>query len=100
MYNQPIQYNNKVIFIIDSEGKDSLTKDKKHDAKLMSIISVLSSFFVLNVKGIMDLEEFYILDTIAYFSAKLFDSKGGEDNFEHEGEVDEEDMEKLKHGSN
>lgn len=49
---------NRVFFLVDSEGKDSLVKDKKHDAKLMSVISVLSSCLLLNVKGVMDLEEF------------------------------------------
>lgn len=66
----------------------------------MSIISVLSSLFVLNVKGIMDLEEFQILDTIAYFSAKLFSSsKANEasDEFDNQ-KVDE--PENLRHGSN
>lgn len=58
VFNQPIVHGHKTIFLIDSEGKDSLTKDKKHDAKLMSVISIMSSFLVLNVKGILDLEEF------------------------------------------
>lgn len=30
----------------------------------------------------------------------MFDSKGGDEKFEHEGGDDDEDPEKLKHGSN
>mmetsp|Transcript_30144 Transcript_30144/g.65918 ORF Transcript_30144/g.65918 Transcript_30144/m.65918 type:complete len:125 (+) Transcript_30144:278-652(+) len=46
----------------------------------MSIINVLSSVFVINVKGVLDLEEFYILDTIAYFSIKLFGTQAQKQN--------------------
>jgi len=58
IYNRPIVYNNYTLFLLDSEGKDSLVRDKKHDAKIMSIISILSSTLIMNVKGVMDLEEF------------------------------------------
>lgn len=80
------------MFLLDSEGKDSLVRDRKHDAKLMSIINVLSSVFVVNVKGIMDLEEFYILDTIAYFSMKLF-KPTNDDELDHEKE--DESVQKI-----
>jgi len=61
----PIPWKGKHVILLDSEGKDSLYRDKTHDAKILGIINVLSSVFVFNVKGVMDLEEFYILDTIA-----------------------------------
>jgi len=61
----------------------------------MSIISVLSSSLILNVKGVMDLEEFYILDTVAYFSKKILnkDNKNDEKKINENDENDENETE-------
>ena len=50
----PIQTSNKLILLMDSEGCKSVEKTGTFDAKLFSLLILMSSIFVYNSKGVID----------------------------------------------
>ncbi|CAD8061518.1 unnamed protein product [Paramecium sonneborni] len=56
MYSKPIinQKNNLQIYFLDTEGSESIDRNKNHDAKIFALAILMSSIFVFNSRGCID----------------------------------------------
>lgn len=56
MWSVPIleSVSKTVVFFMDSEGSNSLEKNKSHDAKIFALSILLCSLFIFNTVGCID----------------------------------------------
>lgn len=59
------------IILLDTEGKDSFAKDAHHDAKIHSLVCILSSIFIMNSKHMLDSRTLNDLTAVSHISKKM-----------------------------
>ena len=57
MWCEPLIVNNQAVVIVDTEGLNSIFRDKQIDQYLLGIVMLLSSVFICNNFGVIDEKE-------------------------------------------
>eukprot|EP01017_Pseudomicrothorax_dubius_P020968 TRINITY_DN2272_c0_g1_i3.p1 TRINITY_DN2272_c0_g1~~TRINITY_DN2272_c0_g1_i3.p1 ORF type:complete len:666 (+),score=194.62 TRINITY_DN2272_c0_g1_i3:115-2112(+) len=73
MWSKPV-YNEKddsLIFFIDTEGANSVERDRTHDAKVFSLALLISSYFIYNSVGNIDEQAISNLSMVAEISRHI-----------------------------
>lgn len=76
----PINSNNKLLLIIDSEGCKSVEKGANYDAKIFALLILISSIFVFNSRGVIDEQSISQLTLATYLSEVISFSMNTEES--------------------
>jgi Guanylate-binding protein, N-terminal domain len=79
----PIKTEEKIIILVDSEGAKSVEKNSTFDAKLFSLLILMSSVFIFNTKGVIDEQSINQL-TLATHVSEMISFRLSEDETEQE----------------
>lgn len=71
MWGEPKDFEDYVVIYLDSEGSRSIEKNQNHDAKLFSLLILVSSIFIYNSLGVIDERAIENLSLAAYLSDSL-----------------------------